>query len=122
MVTKYYGTNHEPLYYKHMGLWDQSATPLTQPWPTQAHSGHTHVFQDFASEGLRTLMVAYRELDSSFFCAWSKRHSEACLSLENRESKISSVYEEIEKDLMVGVKNQGQPGDRQSADEMKPGV
>ncbi|ELK09042.1 Putative phospholipid-transporting ATPase FetA [Pteropus alecto] len=56
---------------------------------------------DFASEGLRTLMVAYRELDNSFFHAWSKKHSEACLSLENRENKISSVYEEIEKDLML---------------------
>uniref|UniRef100_A0A8C0YU89 Phospholipid-transporting ATPase n=1 Tax=Canis lupus familiaris TaxID=9615 RepID=A0A8C0YU89_CANLF len=56
---------------------------------------------DFAIEGLRTLMVAYRELDNAFFQAWSKRHSEACLSLENREDKISDVYEEIEKDLML---------------------
>nr|XP_060465380.1 phospholipid-transporting ATPase FetA-like isoform X1 [Panthera onca] len=56
---------------------------------------------DFAIEGLRTLMVAYRELDNSFFQAWSKKHSEACLSLENREHKMSSVYEEIEKDLML---------------------
>uniref|UniRef100_A0A8C9D8K6 Phospholipid-transporting ATPase n=1 Tax=Panthera leo TaxID=9689 RepID=A0A8C9D8K6_PANLE len=56
---------------------------------------------DFAIEGLRTLMVAYRELDNSFFQAWSKKHSEACLSLENREHKMSSVYEEIEKDMML---------------------
>uniref|UniRef100_A0A671EMS6 Phospholipid-transporting ATPase n=1 Tax=Rhinolophus ferrumequinum TaxID=59479 RepID=A0A671EMS6_RHIFE len=56
---------------------------------------------DFASEGLRTLMVAYRELDNSFFCAWSRKHSEACLSLVNRENKMLNVYEEIEKDLML---------------------
>uniref|UniRef100_A0A8C6E8W6 Phospholipid-transporting ATPase n=1 Tax=Moschus moschiferus TaxID=68415 RepID=A0A8C6E8W6_MOSMO len=56
---------------------------------------------DFASDGLRTLMVAYRELDSAFFQDWSKKHSEACLSLENRENKISIVYEEIERDLML---------------------
>ncbi|XP_014652933.1 PREDICTED: phospholipid-transporting ATPase FetA-like [Ceratotherium simum simum] len=56
---------------------------------------------DFAIEGLRTLMVAYRELDNAFFQAWSKKHSEACLSLENRENKISDVCEEIEKDLML---------------------
>uniref|UniRef100_A0A667IDL3 Phospholipid-transporting ATPase n=1 Tax=Lynx canadensis TaxID=61383 RepID=A0A667IDL3_LYNCA len=56
---------------------------------------------DFAIEGLRTLMVAYRELDNSFFQAWSKKHSEVCLSLENREHKMSNVYEEIEKDLML---------------------
>uniref|UniRef100_A0A8C4M4U1 Phospholipid-transporting ATPase n=1 Tax=Equus asinus asinus TaxID=83772 RepID=A0A8C4M4U1_EQUAS len=56
---------------------------------------------DFAIEGLRTLMVAYRELDNAFFQAWSKKHSEACLSLEDRENKISNVSEEIEKDLML---------------------
>ncbi|KAI5158253.1 putative Phospholipid-Transporting Atpase Im [Manis pentadactyla] len=46
-------------------------------------------------------MVAYRELDGAFFQSWSKKHSEACLSLENQENKISDVYEEIEKDLMT---------------------
>ncbi|XP_070451711.1 phospholipid-transporting ATPase FetA isoform X2 [Equus przewalskii] len=56
---------------------------------------------DFAIEGLRTLMVAYRELDNAFFQAWSKKHSEVCLSLEDRENKISNVSEEIEKDLML---------------------
>ncbi|XP_043343268.1 phospholipid-transporting ATPase FetA-like isoform X3 [Cervus elaphus] len=56
---------------------------------------------DFASDGLRTLMVAYRELDNAFFQVWSKKHSEACLSLENRENEISTVYEEIERDLML---------------------
>lgn len=72
---------------------------LTQPRPTQRT--HVYVFQDYASEGLRTLMVAYRELDEAFFQDWSKRHNEACLSLENRESRLSSIYEEVEKDLMV---------------------
>ncbi|XP_007456081.1 PREDICTED: probable phospholipid-transporting ATPase FetA-like [Lipotes vexillifer] len=56
---------------------------------------------DFASDGLRTLMVAYRELDNAFFQDWSRKHSEAYLSLENREDKISMVCEEIEKDLML---------------------
>ncbi|XP_059513245.1 phospholipid-transporting ATPase FetA-like [Myotis daubentonii] len=56
---------------------------------------------EFASEGLRTLMVAYRELDKSFFRAWFRKHSEICFSLEDRESKISSIYEEVEKDLML---------------------
>ncbi|XP_074217899.1 phospholipid-transporting ATPase FetA-like isoform X18 [Camelus bactrianus] len=56
---------------------------------------------DFASDGLRTLMVAYRELDNAFFQDWSRKHSEAFLSLEDRENKISIVYEEIEKDLML---------------------
>ncbi|XP_050618242.1 phospholipid-transporting ATPase FetA-like [Macaca thibetana thibetana] len=61
----------------------------------------TEHLDDYASEGLRTLMVAYRELDEAFFQDWSKRHNEACLSLENRESRLSSIYEEVEKDLML---------------------
>ncbi|XP_019062342.1 phospholipid-transporting ATPase FetA isoform X2 [Fukomys damarensis] len=56
---------------------------------------------DFATKGLRTLMVAYRELDAAFFQTWSHKHSSACLSLEGRENKLSIIYEEIEKDLML---------------------
>ncbi|XP_023571715.1 phospholipid-transporting ATPase FetA isoform X2 [Octodon degus] len=56
---------------------------------------------DFATEGLRTLMVAYRELDAAFFQTWSHKHSAAYLSLEDREYKLSVVYKEIEKDLML---------------------
>nr|XP_042126973.1 phospholipid-transporting ATPase FetA isoform X2 [Peromyscus maniculatus bairdii] len=56
---------------------------------------------DFASEGLRTLMVAYRELDSAFFQKWIKKHSEACLTLEDRERKLTLVYEEVESNLML---------------------
>lgn len=65
---------------------------------------HTCIFQDFASEGLRTLMVAYRELDNTFFQTWIKKHSEACLTLEDRERKLNLVYEEAERDLMVSIK------------------
>lgn len=62
------------------------------------------IFQDFASEGLRTLMVAYRELDKAFFQTWIKKHGEAWLTLENREKKLALVYEEIERDLVVSMK------------------
>lgn len=62
------------------------------------------IFQDFASEGLRTLMVAYRELDKAFFQTWIKKHGEAWLTLENREKKLALVYEEIERDLLVSMK------------------
>lgn len=68
---------------------------------------HIRVFQEFASEGLRTLMVAYRELDKSFFSAWFRKHSEVGFCLEDRESKISSIYEEVEKDLMVSGRKPG---------------
>ncbi|EGW07890.1 putative phospholipid-transporting ATPase FetA [Cricetulus griseus] len=56
---------------------------------------------DFATEGLRTLMIAYRELDNAFFQSWIKKHSEACLTIEDREKKLTMVYEEVERDLML---------------------
>lgn len=49
-------------------------------------------------------MVAYRELDNTFFQTWIKKHTEACLTLEDRERKLSLVYEEAERDLMVSIK------------------
>lgn len=97
----------KPYFADRRGLWSQLPLPGLSPSPAQVHSVHIHVFQEFASEGLRTLMVAYRELDKSFFHAWYRKHSEVSLSLEDRESKISSVYEEIEKDLTVSGKKPG---------------
>lgn len=63
----------------------------------------TTVSQEFAGEGLRTLVVAYKNLDEDYFQDWIRRHHEASTALEGREDKLSELYEEIEKDLMVGV-------------------
>lgn len=57
--------------------------------------------QEFAGEGLRTLVVAYRDLKADVFEDWQKRHHEASTALEEREEKLASLYEEIERDLMV---------------------
>uniref|UniRef100_A0A8C5KN67 Phospholipid-transporting ATPase n=1 Tax=Jaculus jaculus TaxID=51337 RepID=A0A8C5KN67_JACJA len=56
---------------------------------------------DFASKGLRTLMVAYRELDNAFFQTWINKYTEACLSFSDRKKNISVIYEEVEKDLIL---------------------
>lgn len=58
--------------------------------------------QEFAGEGLRTLALAYKDLDEDFFSQWKQRHHEASTALEDRESKLDQLYEEIEKDLLVG--------------------
>ncbi|XP_051828748.1 phospholipid-transporting ATPase FetA-like [Antechinus flavipes] len=56
---------------------------------------------EFAGDGLRTLAVAFRELDEETFQSWSRKHYEASISLEDREEKLGLVYEEIEKDMML---------------------
>ncbi|KAL0270682.1 UNVERIFIED_CONTAM: hypothetical protein PYX00_008008 [Menopon gallinae] len=58
----------------------------------------------FAGEGLRTLCLAVRDLDESFFNKWKQRHQDAATSLENRDEKLDAIYEEIEKNMtLLGV-------------------
>ncbi|XP_013788073.1 phospholipid-transporting ATPase ID-like [Limulus polyphemus] len=53
----------------------------------------------FASEGLRTLCLAMKDLEEEYFTQWKERFEEAVTSMENREEKVDCVYEEIEKNL-----------------------
>mmetsp|Transcript_6325 Transcript_6325/g.8296 ORF Transcript_6325/g.8296 Transcript_6325/m.8296 type:complete len:1313 (-) Transcript_6325:328-4266(-) len=55
----------------------------------------------FAGDGLRTLMLAQRELSSGVFKAWFKKYKEASLSLEDRQGKLDACAEEVEKDLTI---------------------
>uniref|UniRef100_A0A1I8PSV1 Phospholipid-transporting ATPase n=1 Tax=Stomoxys calcitrans TaxID=35570 RepID=A0A1I8PSV1_STOCA len=58
----------------------------------------------FAGEGLRTLVLAERQLSKDFYEDWSKRHMDASISLDNREDKLGVLYEEVESELvLVGV-------------------
>lgn len=61
----------------------------------------TQHLNEFAGEGLRTLVLAYKDLDKVYFADWQKRHHEASTSLEDREEKLAVLYEEIEKDLKL---------------------
>ena len=57
--------------------------------------------QEYAGEGLRTLALAYKDLDEDYFDSWRKRHHEASTAMEDRDEKLDAIYEEIEKDLQV---------------------
>uniref|UniRef100_A0A3B4AST8 Phospholipid-transporting ATPase n=1 Tax=Periophthalmus magnuspinnatus TaxID=409849 RepID=A0A3B4AST8_9GOBI len=61
----------------------------------------TEHLNEFAGEGLRTLALAYKDLDEEYLSEWQQRHHEASTALENREEKLDELYEEIEKDLML---------------------
>lgn len=62
--------------------------------------------QEFAGEGLRTLALAFKDLDGEYFAQWQQRHHTASTELEDREIKLDELYEEIEKDLLVGTDKQ----------------
>ena len=50
----------------------------------------------FASEGLRTLCVAYRFLDFNMYQSWNKMFQEARSSLTDREQRIHQVRDQFE--------------------------
>ncbi|XP_078526098.1 phospholipid-transporting ATPase IK-like [Lissotriton helveticus] len=55
----------------------------------------------FASETLRTLCIAYKEVEESVYTRWSKKHMEASVTLENRATELHAAYEEIETNLQL---------------------
>lgn len=57
--------------------------------------------QEFAGEGLRTLALAYRDLDENHFEVWMKKLLFASTVIENREDQLAVLYEEIEQGLKV---------------------
>ena len=58
-------------------------------------------FQDFAQEGLRTLCLAMKVIEPSYWEEWKKKHHEASTSLVDRDDKVGEVYEEIEQNMML---------------------
>ncbi|KAK1789851.1 hypothetical protein P4O66_015724 [Electrophorus voltai] len=56
---------------------------------------------EFAGEGLRTLALAYKDLDEDMFDEWMKKLLFVSTVLENREERLGALYEEIEQGLML---------------------
>ena len=77
---------------------------------TENHINH------FATEGLRTLAVAVKTLTIEEYNDFKFAFSKASQSLDNREQKISEVYEHIEDNLeligAIGVEDKLQEGVR----------
>lgn len=57
--------------------------------------------QDFATEGLRTLLYGHRFLTEQEYSYWRKIYNEATTSLENRQEKIEQAAELIEVNLEI---------------------
>ncbi|KDN51083.1 hypothetical protein RSAG8_00712, partial [Rhizoctonia solani AG-8 WAC10335] len=55
----------------------------------------------FASEGLRTLCLAYKTLSPDEYEAWNARYQEAQVALDAREDKIEAISDEIERELRL---------------------
>ncbi|XP_019216813.1 phospholipid-transporting ATPase ID [Oreochromis niloticus] len=61
----------------------------------------TNHLNEYAGDGLRTLALAYKDLDKTYMIDWKHRQHEASVVMEGREEKLDELYEEIEKDMML---------------------
>ncbi|XP_061603551.1 phospholipid-transporting ATPase ID-like [Phyllopteryx taeniolatus] len=75
-------------------------------------TGHLN---EYACDGLRTLVLAYKDLDESYVKEWMQCHHEASTIIEERDEKLDKLYEEMEKDLLL-------PGATAVEDKLQDGV
>ena len=52
-------------------------------------------------DGLRTLVLAVRDLTEQEFTDWKAAHHLAAIAMENREDELDRVYNQIERDLVL---------------------
>ncbi|KAJ3043978.1 hypothetical protein HDV00_003505 [Rhizophlyctis rosea] len=57
--------------------------------------------EEYASEGLRTLCLAYREIPESEFQTWKQTFDKASTQISGRQDALDAAAELIEKDLML---------------------
>uniref|UniRef100_A0AAX7UME4 Phospholipid-transporting ATPase n=1 Tax=Astatotilapia calliptera TaxID=8154 RepID=A0AAX7UME4_ASTCA len=65
------------------------------------HPSCNKLMEEYAGDGLRTLALAYKDLNEDYMIDWKQRHHEASVAMEGREEKLDELYEEIEKDMML---------------------
>lgn len=68
--------------------------------------GQDHLIQkteqflsSYANEGLRTLLIAEKEVPPSFYNDWSQQYQQAMIALQDRESKMNQIAELIEREF-----------------------
>jgi len=57
--------------------------------------------QDYATEGLRTLCVAYREMSESEYKQWTAIYDQAASTINGRGEALDKAAEIIEKDMFL---------------------
>ncbi|KAK4236072.1 hypothetical protein C8A03DRAFT_36055 [Achaetomium macrosporum] len=78
---------------------------------------------DFAAEGLRTLLFAHKFLTEQEYNNWKKLYRDAETSLVDRQDRIEAVGEMIEQSLELigasGIEDQLQPGVAETIDRLR---
>ncbi|OMJ85922.1 hypothetical protein SteCoe_12625 [Stentor coeruleus] len=83
----------------------KGADTILQPrmLPSDVWDETWKLLENFANEGLRTLVLAERELSESEYCTWNDHYNDALRDILNREQRMAEVGEMIETHLeLVG--------------------
>ncbi|KAK4096327.1 phospholipid-translocating P-type ATPase [Parathielavia hyrcaniae] len=78
---------------------------------------------DFATEGLRTLLFAHKFLSEQEYSAWKELYHDAETSLVDRQDRIEAVGDMVEQSLDLigasGIEDQLQPGVAETIDRLR---
>ncbi|KZV75965.1 aminophospholipid-transporting P-type ATPase [Peniophora sp. CONT] len=70
--------------------------------PNQPYTDRTLVhLEDYATEGLRTLAIAFREVPENEYTQWSAVYNQAAATINGRGEALDKAAEIIEKDLFL---------------------
>ncbi|KAL0985263.1 hypothetical protein UPYG_G00154720 [Umbra pygmaea] len=61
----------------------------------------TDHLNEYAGDGLRTLVLAYRDLSEEQWEEWAENHRQADMSTDCRDDRLAATYEHIEQDMML---------------------
>ncbi|XP_062821097.1 phospholipid-transporting ATPase ID isoform X2 [Anolis carolinensis] len=71
------------------------------PGNQEMYNVTTDHLNEYAGEGLRTLVLAYRDLEDGYYSEWAKRLQRASASSEGREERLAQLYEEVENEMVL---------------------
>ena len=60
-----------------------------------------YYLEEYATEGLRTLCIAYRDVPEDEYQEWAKIYERASTTINNRQEELDKAAELIEKDLTL---------------------
>eukprot|EP00817_Percolomonadidae_sp_ATCC50343_P003593 CAMPEP_0117422450 /NCGR_PEP_ID=MMETSP0758-20121206/3284_1 /TAXON_ID=63605 /ORGANISM="Percolomonas cosmopolitus, Strain AE-1 (ATCC 50343)" /LENGTH=713 /DNA_ID=CAMNT_0005205071 /DNA_START=68 /DNA_END=2206 /DNA_ORIENTATION=- len=60
----------------------------------------THI-DDFAKDGLRTLLVAYKEISTADYKRWNQKYHAASIAADDRDKLLAEVFDEVECNLVL---------------------
>ena len=86
---------------------DSVVLPLVKDADAEVMSSTIEQLERFASEGLRTLVIAVRNLSEEFFMQWSKSYKNALSNLDElakHKAGLPNVIEELEAQLEQNVR------------------